>query len=239
MIKRVIAIMFVLALIVGHNSISAQRVRIFENVEQDLAKRNTKFGPNKQHYTHLFLFAGQALGASSDSLPINYVGSGSFGVGFRYKHKLARWWAHGFDLAYNYQSYRIKQSDEKGFINDEKYEKEILNMQQVQTSYFWRITIGRTGNYLGKYVDFGVFGAWAFANTHKWVQKNDEYNAKRMVVKTKGVDYIESVEYGALARIGFNKVAFFGKYRLSEVLKPQGDNQPKLPPLIIGFELKI
>lgn len=220
-------------------SLDAQRVRLYEDVAHELAIRNTSFGPNKTHYTHLFLFAGQTFGASSDSLPINYFGSESFGLGFRYKNKIVGWWAHGLELGYNYQSYSIKQSDEKSFIDAEKYKKERLNLHQLQSAYFWRFRIGRAGNYLGRYVDLGVYGAWTFANTHKWVQTSDVSDAKRMVSKRKGVSYLESTEYGALGRIGFNKVAFFGKYRLSELLKPEDDNQPKLPPLTIGLELKI
>lgn len=235
-IRKVIVVS---AILFASELLTAQRVLISEDVAHERAIRNTQFGPNKKHYTHFTIFAGQILGASSDSLPAQYFGSGSFGFGFRYKNKITKWWAHGIDLAYNYQSFRIKQNDEKSFRTSEKYKKEAVNQHQLQSAYFWRFRIGQAGNYVGNYIDVGGFGSWTFANNHKWVQQKDTPNVKRIVTNNRQVNYLESIEYGVIGRVGFNKFSIYGKYRLSEIVKSQSSVQPKLPAIVVGMEIKI
>ncbi|PLX19144.1 MAG: hypothetical protein C0599_11270 [Salinivirgaceae bacterium] len=216
-----------------------QRYLLYDNVENEWAKRNTNYGPNKKHYFYPYLKAGQTIGASADSLPAKYWGSGSFGIGIRYKNKLTSWWSHGLDLSYNYQTYSIAQNNEKMLIDNIQYEKEKLNLHQIFGNYYWRFRMGRAGNYLGKFFDVGGYGAWNIGKNH--VIKADEgiVNAKKQKTKFKNVDYLEDIEYGIIARIGFPRVAFYGQYRLSTLLKDMPDNSDKLPNIVVGIELSL
>lgn len=226
-------------LLLSITNVFGQKYLLFENVESEWNKRNTNYGPNKKHYIYPWIKAGQILGASADSLPIKYWGSGSFGIGLRYKYKLTSWWSNGFDLGYNYQSISIAQKDEKMLIDNNQYEKERLNIHQITGSYYWRFRIGRAGNYLGKYFDIGGYGAWNFSKNHI-IKTNDNIpNAEKQKTKLKNVSYIENIEYGVVARIGLPRVAFFGQYRLSNLLKDVPENSKTIPNITIGLEIKL
>jgi hypothetical protein len=212
---------------------------MFENVESEWNKRNTNYGPNKKHYIYPYIKAGQVLGTSADSLPTKYWGSGNLGFGFRYKNKLTSWWSHGLDLNYNYQSFSIAQKDEKMLIDNNQYEKERLNLHQIAGSYYWRFQIGRAGNYLGKYLDIGGYGAWNMGKNHVIKSDNNIPGASKQKTKLKNVNYLEDIEYGVLARFGFPRVAFFGQYRLSTLLKNVPEDSEMLPNISVGLEINL
>jgi hypothetical protein len=217
----------------------SQRYLLYENVEREWDERNTNYGPNKKHYIYPYMKGGQILGVSSDSLPVNYWGSGNIGLGLRYKHKLTSWWSHGLDISYNYQSFNIAQKDEKVFIDSDKHKKERLNIHQIAGNYFWRFRLGRAGNTLGKYFDIGGYGAWNFSKNHVIKENENLSNSKKQKVKLKNVDYLEDIEYGVIARIGFPRVALFGQYRLSDMLKNVPENSDKLPAITVGVEINL
>jgi hypothetical protein len=221
------------------SAVHSQRYLLYENVENQWAERNTNYGPNKKHYFYPYLKVGQIVGSTADSLPIKSWGSANWGIGLRYKHKLTSWWSHGLDMSYNYQSFSIAQKDEKMLIDNNEYKKERLNLHQISGNYYWRFRIGRAGNYLGKYLDLGGYGALNIGKNH--IIKDDEniLNAQKQKVKLKNVNYLEDIEYGVLARFGFPRVAFFGKYRLSTLLKNMPENSDKLPNITVGLEIRL
>lgn len=229
MIKKIIIILL-LATFASHAF--SQRFLLFENVDQELEERSTNYGPNKRHFVYPYLMGGQILGTSSDSLPVNYLQSGSFGMGLKYKHKLTSWWSHGLDLAYHYQHFGIAQESTKKFPDTEEYKKEKLAQHQLAGTYFWRFKLGRAGNYLGKYLDLGGYGAWSFTNNHI-------YKTDKIKVKNKQPDYMEEFEYGVMARIGVPRVSLYGKYRLSSLIKDQNNKSWELPAFTIGLELNL
>lgn len=226
-------------LLLSSITIKAQRTLLFEDVDKELATRSTNYGPNKTHYVHLYLLGGQILGETADSLPINFLGSNNYGVGVRYKNKITKWWSHGLELAYNYQIFNIAQKNNKSFRGNKQYEKERLNQHQLNPAYYWRFKIGRAGNYLGNYFDIGAYGSWTFANSHVWKTKENVADAKLAKIKYKQVNYLNPLEYGAIVRIGFNKIAITGKYRLTDIIKEQPNSTPTLPRLTIGVDIKI
>ncbi len=233
--KLIILSLLFLAISTGFS----QRYILFENVNSEWAERNTNFGPNKKHFVHTWIKAGQILGPSADSLPTKYWGSGNLAFGLRYKHKLTSWWSHGLDVGYNYQSFSIAQKDEKLLIDNNQYEKERLNFHQITGDYYWRFRLGRAGNYLGKFLDIGGYGAWNMGKNH--VIKADEGipDAKKQKTKLKNVNYLEDIEYGVITRVGFNRFVLFGKYRLSKLLKDIPENSDKLPAITVGLEIRL
>ncbi len=236
MIKK---ITIIIILITVATQAFPQRYLLFENVDKELEERNTNYGPNKRHFIYPYLMGGQILGNSNDSLPVNYLQSGSFGVGFKYKHKLTSWWSHGVELAYHYQDFGIAQKEIKSFPDTLEYKKEKLKQHQLAGTYFWRFRLGRAGNYLGKYLDIGAFGAWTFAGNHMYITDENVQNGKEMKVKVKQPDYMEPIEYGVMARIGVPRVSLYGKYRLSTLIKDQNGKSWELPAVTVGMELNL
>ena len=88
------------------------------------------------------------------------------------------------------------------------------------------------------FLDVGAYGGYNFGLTHTFLDKNVLPNTKDTEVRSRGLEYANRIEYGAIARIGYKKLALYYKYRVSSfILSGYGYND--LPNMVVGLEADI
>lgn len=221
----------------------AQTVLLEQDVNADTVPPSS--GPNMKNYTHSYFrygfVAGQPDSAGADIKP-GY--SNEFAFGVRYKRRITNFYSLGFDVFYNNINYHLKQDSSKIFPNPVLHKKEKLAYNNFGIELYNRINFGKRGNIIGNFVDIGGYGEWGFSIKHFY---RDELavaqtGASMIEVTNKRLLYTNNLNYGAVVRIGINRYAFYGKYRVSDIIKSgylsqTGLNYPEFPRIIVGIEI--
>ena len=204
-----------------------------------------KRGQNLKKYSYFYYNVGWFQGTSEGyGADIKYGNSFNTSFGFRYKHKLAKFYSIGYDFNYTYALYSIKQDSLKIFPTPDIHKRENLIYNNLGFELYNRFSFGKRGNYIKYYFDFGVYGTYGISNYIKQVDKYDTPNANNATktkIKQQNLTFIYPYNYGIRARIGYNKFALTATYRLSNLFK---DNYkgvvyyyPELPRYSVGFEI--
>ena len=195
-----------------------------------------KRGPNKDKYSHLFLSYGFIGGLDNDSSEVIFGKSGSFSIGYLWKWRLAKWSEIGFDIAYHRSAYHLVQDSTKTIPNNQLRKKEKLIFNSLMTSPFIRFKLVNKIHSNGTFIDLGGFAGWQYDVRHKTLEKKPNPGAGKTRTLDTDLDYKRDYTYGLLARVGFNRFVFFGKYRLSNVFTDKsGFND--LPVYEVGMRL--
>ena len=195
-----------------------------------------KHGPNLKNYSHFYIGLGYVLGkpdsAGSDILRGR---STDFTLGYRYKFRICNFFAIGYDIDFNSYTYALKQSDNNKTLPDTiKHNKEQMNFNDLGLSGYMRFNYGKRGNRVGNFIDLGAYGDWTFAANHFTRDKMTNGNIVKTTVSH--LKYFNSINYGAIARIGFNRYVIFANYRLSDIFK-KSYNFSELPRITIGLQI--
>jgi hypothetical protein len=197
-----------------------------------------KRGPNQDKYSHLFLSFGFVSGIDLDSSEVIYLKSGSFSVGYLWKWRLAKWSEVGFDLAYHRSAYHIVQDSSKMIPNNQLHKKEKLVFNSIMASPFVRIKLVNRVHSNGTFIDLGGFVGWQYDVRHKTLENISNPGASKTKTLDTQLDYTRDYTYGLLARIGFNRFVFYGRYRMTNLFTDEsGFNN--LPQLEFGMRLGI
>ncbi|HET6244792.1 MAG: hypothetical protein H0V01_05090 [Bacteroidetes bacterium] len=233
------AAIFMALVFIGINS-NAQEILLEQNPGKDTIP--SQQGPNLKHYSHMYLglgfIVGPSMGAGS---AIRYGNSTDFNFGYRYKRKVANFYAVGFDLAYGLTSFNIKQQIQKTLPNSVLHDNEKINFNHLGALIYNRFNIGKRGNHIGNFIDVAAYGNWEFAIRHIYNDKNktpNESNAKLTKVVNKNLTYTNPFNYGLQARIGLNRYVFYSSYRMSSLFKSRF-MYPELPLLTIGMQISL
>lgn len=225
-------IFFIVSIIAFSLHLFSQNPVLSEDVDLNIEK--PKFGENRKHFTQFYASLGAILGKSEgDIMEVNSWKSSYFDLGFRYKLRLFEYNAVGFQIYYNYYSFRLKYESE--------FELPIIvhDKDKIRTSNFGlgiydRINFGKRGDHLGKYLDLGAYGEIALSRIHYYKQKQTK--GEVLKAELSKLNALEKLNYGVFANIGFNKYVIFGKYRLSDMIsdKTRFDEMPRL---VIGLQI--
>ncbi len=232
----------------------AQKVLLAQDVTKDTVKQT--FGPNQKYFGHFYTGFGLVAGPSeAKGSAVQNLRSNEFLFGYRYKYKVASFYALGLDLALSFQSFNLKQQAGKTLPNTQLYDKEKLKFTNAGLGLYNRFNFDKRGNYIGKYLDLGVYGNWVPFKTH--VYQDDHIfgligplsGVKKVKVRETGLKYVADFNYGALARIGTNQFALYGAYRLSDLFdsgyaqfNENGINVfdfAELPRFMIGLQISL
>jgi hypothetical protein len=231
--------LLLLIIIFAFSNISSQTVLLEKNV-RDNAYTHKK-GPNMKKFSHLY-FGYEFLAGNPDDkgAEIIYGLSSCLNIGYRYKFKIFEFYSIGFNTRYNFKKYVIKQEADKILPDSELHDKEKIRFNNTGLEFYNRFNIGKRGNIIGKYLDIGVFGNWAFSINHFTKDKvNDENNmAELVIIKYSNLLYTKRLYYGFSARLGINRLAISAEYRFSDLFKKEYQF-PELPRFSIGLELAL
>lgn len=210
----------------------AQNVVMHQTVDDTIIP---KHGPNLKNFTHYYIgygfIAGQPEATGSD---INYGKSGNFIFGIRYKLKVCKFYAIGYDISFNTYSFNLKQDSSKITPNKIQHDKEVLNISNIGLGLYNRFNYGRRGNQIGKFVDLGAYGDLKIGGTNFTRDKMDNGNIIKTTISK--LNYLEPLNYGVFGRIGFNRYVLYGSYRLSDIFE-SSYIYPELPRLTIGLQI--
>lgn len=231
--KKTIIILSLLFLISAN--IKSQEVVLEENVLKDSIKSN--YGRNLKHFAHFYLGYGFVIGETNNNKGEVLQGkNNNFEFGLRYKYKISNFYSLGSGVSYNIYSYSIKQSTENIMPDRLLHNTETLRAYTLSLNVYNRFNYGRRGNFIGKFVDIGIYGDWCFTNRHLYKDKLGSGITSRTAVS--GLRFYEPFYYGVYGNIGFNRVVLTCKYRMTDIFKPKYD-YPQMPPLTIGLQLGI
>ena len=197
-----------------------------------------KRGLNSDHYSHLFVGYGLITGEDRDSAELRYGRSSTFTFGYLWKWRITNWAETGFDLAYHYSSFHLKQDSSKIVPNRQLHKREKLVFNALQLSPFLRFKLRNRQSSNGTFIDLGGFVGYQFRVANHTVERNRAPGAGKTRTINVDLDYKRDYSYGALARIGFNRVIFYGRCRLSELFTEES-NLPDLPKYELGLKIGI
>ena len=197
-----------------------------------------KRGPNQDKYSHLFIGYGFVTGTDNDSSEIIYGKSGVFTLGYLFKWRLAKWSELGFDVAYHRTAYHLKQDSAKTVPTPSLHKKEKIIFNSLQTSPFIRIKLLNNYRSNGTFIDLGGYAGWQYNVKHETIENNLTPGAGKTKIVNTQLDYTRDYVYGLLARVGFNRFIFYGRYRLSNIFTDDSGFQD-LPIYEVGIKLGI
>ena len=215
----------------------AQQVLVQANVADDTVK--TTFGPNRAYFAHAYLSYGLAAGPAGVGAALRYgPASAELQAGGRLKARLNNTFALNLDLGYAYQHYRLAQNDRKTVPTPALHRRESLALHHVYSEFSLRLNAGRRGNAVGRYLDLLARGSLVTGSSHT---TEDEPNPGIRSVETTeyGLPYLRRWTGGVGVRLGLDRYALVGRYRLTSIFGPNYASWPELPRWVLGVELGI
>ncbi|MBD2768305.1 hypothetical protein IC235_10410 [Hymenobacter sp. BT664] len=215
----------------------AQQVLVQANVADDTVK--ARFGPNRAYFAHACLGYGLAAGPAGAGAALRYgPASAELRVGGRLKARLTNTFALNLDLGYAYQHYGLAQNAHKTVPTPTPHRRESLGLHQLYSEFSLRLNTGRRGNVVGQYLDLLAGVGLVTGSSHT---TEDEPNPGIKSVETTeyGLPYLRRWTGSAGARLGFDRYALVGRYRLTSAFGPDYASWPELPRWVLGVELGI
>ena len=205
--------------------LSAQTVLMEEKVDSVYEK--SSFGVNSTHYFHMYWTFGFVFGTEQVT---KFGNTNSWSMGFRYKYRLTNHFATGLELETRFQNINFPTH---GNVEKDKY-----MVGNFKYAWYFRTNFGMRGNVMGKFIDIGVYGSNNFF-TSTYVEIEDDFDDYEIYTYTnQKLKYLESFNYGVLARAGWNQFVLFSEYRLSDIFKPNitGDYRD-IPRWTVGLQI--
>ena len=232
MMKRYI-ILTIFFSILGASAIS-QNVLFSDDAEN--AYEISRKGRNRASFGHLY--TGYRVAPAYFSSEENQVWNGEYFVGRRAKYALTRHYAMGWELEYLHTAVSWDMQVLMGSAEKSVSEKHRYISHALLASYYNRITFGKVGDNIGKFLDIGVYGAWNFSKKSVISGETDEGQSYETTKKSPGYD--DDFFYGVKARLGIHRIAVTADYRL---VTPDFTSAPSvdiyMPEFTVGLEFSL
>ncbi|MDZ4751145.1 MAG: hypothetical protein SGI87_05980 [Flavobacteriales bacterium] len=245
--QNVLSICVLLFLSFSAYSVKAQNYLLEKKPYEQLSRK--EFGPNTRNWWSSYTKLGPLIPIlNDDSLGVQEnFSSWLMDIGWRHKYKLSSSLSIGYDFGYAYNTFRIKQSETSnllspGFVND----KQVLRTHSITTSAFIRFNFGKKrGNTIGQYFDLVGEMNYHFREellTRNKVDTNQGNLGETVKNVSIGLPFVKNFQYFGSARVGWNYISIFAKYRMSDLFRPvlginNGREVPQLPGLFMGIEV--
>jgi len=212
----------------------AQQVLVQANVADDTLK-NT-FGPNRRYFGHLLVGYSFVAGAAKPGAAVRYgLQSSEVRFGGRLKRRLSQALALNVELGYAYSLYSLAQNNQKTVPTTTLHRSETLRQHLLYSELSVRLNVGRRGNNVGNYLDLLAGGNWAPGTAH--TTEDDPAPGIGSVETTEhGLPYLRPWGGSVGARLGRDRYALTGRYRLSSAFRPEY-GWPELPRWHVGLEI--
>ena len=198
-----------------------------------------KRGPNLDRYGQIFIGYGFIVGPSeNDSATTIPVSSSTFTLGWLSKWRINRWYELGFDVAYQYSSFKLEQDSSKIVPSTTLYKKEKLVFNRIEIAPFQRFKFRNRYHSTGTFLDMGVYFGYNYRIKHQTREDDQVPGSSTSRTINLGLDYTEDINYGVMARLGFNRFIFYARYRFSDLFT-EDSNLPELPRYNVGLKIGI
>lgn len=226
-----IRLVFLLCFLTVLSSSFAQSVVIAEDLREE---QERAFGMNRKHYTHTWVGLHFLVGPpETEGAEVLYGRSRALEFGYRYKRRFSDVFSAGSELSVRRSAFHIRQHSGKEVPDTIIHDKEKLVFLQAGAAIYQRVNFDQRGDYIGRFVDIGAYGAWNFhvrQVTHDLLDNGERLRSRRT-----RMDYPAAFEYGFMARLGFNNFVLKGNYRVSDLFSGSAD-LPELPRWSAGLE---
>lgn len=230
---RIFAIFTHLFFFLAVFQVNAQTVIIAEDVRNDRDQR--EYGMNRRHYSHSWIGIRFVAGSPENQGADVYTGrSWAIEYGYRYKRRFSDIFSAGVELQANQYAFHMKQSDHKLVPDPLLHKKEKLVFLQTGLGMYQRINFDRRGDYIGRFLDIGVYGYWLPHVRH--ITHNETPEGERIRIRRTRMDYPHRFGYGVMARIGINNLVLSGRFRYSDLFTADS-GLPELPRWSVGLEI--
>jgi len=235
--------LLLITFIILHIFLFSQTIIMDVEVEDQTIK--PKWGKNLSHFIHSHFGYGMVVdNFKGNGANIKNIASKEIFFGLMYKKRITNYYANGLNLTWSFNTYHIKQNSNKSFPSNINYSKEKFNYNSLSFEYYNRVNFDRRGNYIGKFIDVGVYGFVCTRASYVNILSQDTLNinfSKKVKTKSFMPDYLENIGYGFNARLGWNNYVLYCKYRYSNLIKPKQeyDNYPEFPRLTVGLQIGI
>lgn len=225
-------------------TVCAQTVLLQEDISK-LDFQMPSSGQNYKHFHQLYVnFSFFVPLGDAQEVETNLWKSVAFSVGWRYKRKLANWFAVGSGLSFTNAFLSIKQDGNKQIPNNIQHAEEKLKFNNLNLELYARLNFGKRGNVIGKFIDIGAYMEYAFSVKHFYKDNFDKnsppyYSGVREVNET-DLSYVKKFNYGLKTRLGVNRWVITASYRLSNLLTDDYKNTVGdyfFPRLAVGVEI--
>ncbi|MFO7978899.1 MAG: hypothetical protein R6U64_09580 [Bacteroidales bacterium] len=214
--------------------LQAQEVVIAEDLRGDTLV--AEFGMNRKHYLHSFLGAHFSSGTADDPRgDVSMGNSWTLEYGFRYKRRFSQVFSGGLETSLKRASYHPDQFLLPDLAEEYTYKREKFVFLSLGMAAYQRINYGKRGNYIGRFVDVGLYGDLHY-NLRQIIRYSGTDDHLRL--RRSRMDIHHLFEYGVLARVGFNNFVIKGTYRLSEIFTAQS-GLAEFPRFKLGLEIGI
>jgi|GEM_PF-1130412 len=224
------------------NLAAGQTTVIDRNVEKERIEVEEESGNQYFHFgSNISIDADTSLTAKSNS--------GSIGYGYSGKVISSRFFSLLGEGYYEFDNYKLVQSASNALNFGQEYEKQNIRVHSFRIGLRGRIHLTKHGYRDGTYLEFGAAGAWNFGRKMTIKQKLDpsvtgSQAAEEVELAYRKLGFIEKLGYEVNAGIGRNGLTLFGRYRLSNLFKPQdsvnnGLPLPEIAPLMIGLKFDL
>lgn len=213
---------------------NAQTILLKQDVNNDTIIPES--GPNRKHFPYGFWDYGLIAGApDSAGADILYGSSFHLQTGYGYKRQVGGgFYAIGFEWNLSMLHYAIKQGENKVVFGPQQHKKERFILYNTGLTIYNRFNFVKRGDHLGKYIDVGGYGNWALIERHSTRNKANDGNTIKTVAR--GLDNVNNLQYGVVARLGISFFSMYATYRISDLFNDRlGPAYPELPRFAIGF----
>lgn len=211
-----------------------QSQTVILDVERDLDSSKMKFGPNRLHYVNLFVGFGFLVGENQQGSRVESDGSIDLKLGIRYKLKINETFSVGATLGFNSMNYKIRQEMGKFFPDTAMNEIERLRINGIETGIYARVNIGKRGNTVGKFIDFGYSYNLRISGNHYTKNTVNDGTVHKLTVSK--LPYLKNGFSNTYLRFGIRSLSFYLQYRFTELFR-QSYGYPDLPPFVIGIQI--
>jgi hypothetical protein len=156
-------------------------------------------------------------------------------LGYLWKWRMTKWYELGFDVLYHYNSFHIKQDSLKVLPSTKLHKREKIVFNNIQVSHFQRFKFKNKYHSAGIFLDLGVYAGYNYRVKHQTLERNRAKGAGKTKTVNTQLKYTEDFNYGLMARIGFNRVVFYGRYRWSNLFT-KNSGLPELPTYEVGLK---
>lgn len=218
---------------------NAQTVLLKETVPEDFSKTDEGYGPNRKFFTYPYMSYGvnADLYTHKDEMVmgIKPLSSPSLNFGTKYLVNFSSFSAFVFDFNAGFNQYKLRDNqsstliDTTAILRSAKFQTYSLGSELALRFNFKP----KRGNSLGKYIDLGGYIDWLWGRQFR---SNYEGALANYNITAHRINSLAKYQWGLTAKYGGGVIAFFARYRLSDLLI-QPDNILELPRTTIGISI--
>ena len=182
------------------------------------------WGQNLKHFAHVYIRMDFFAGLGDKGTGWKF-GSSAIDIGVRYKRKFTNFYSVGCDFnMLSSQRYNLKQDLLSLKLNGstlDEFKSERMYFTGLGIEFFNRFNYGKRGNAIGRFIDIGAYGNFAYYVVHYVADDISGEPFGFTEIYQRKLKYTERFYFCVSGRIGFNRWVIDARYRLNNLFKDE------------------